>query len=141
VPAGLDNPALGFATFAAVKLAGYSAFCHFRLARIFPERKPNPILAGVTRTLLGVGFGLAYAALMTLLSGLLHLEDATVLLALAGLVAVRLLEWWILLRLFYLPKTDPPNFKNELWYGVGVSFLLDFPSWIGLVVLGKTFIC
>ena len=139
MPFSFDDPVLGFATFATVKLAGYTAFCHFRLGRIFPERKANPILAGGTRTLLGVGFGLAYAAIVALVGSALQ-SGAIVPFALVGLVPVRLLEWWILLRLFYVQDWKR-DYRGELWYGVAVSFLLDFPSWIGLVVLGKTVIC
>jgi hypothetical protein len=143
VPGGLDNPVVGFTVFAAVKLAGYSAFCHYRLARSFPEHKVSSIAAGATRTVIGVGFGLLYTvAIMAALAQVLH--DALIPIGILGLIPVRLLEWWILIKIFYArgPAQDGArSFTRDLWYGVACSFALDVPSWLGLVALGKVFIC
>jgi hypothetical protein len=140
VPGGFENPAVGFAAFAAVKLAGYSAFCHFRLARSFPERNVSSLGAGAARAAIGVFVGLAYAAITAKLLAEV-LPDALIPIGIIGLIPVRLFEWWILIKIFYARLPTERIEWRDLWLGVACSFLLDVPSWLGLVALGKVFIC
>ena len=61
------GPALGgFAYFAGTKFLGYSAFAHV-LRKKFSDRGDGPkrtLAIGGTRTLIGVGAGISYGALM-----------------------------------------------------------------------------
>jgi hypothetical protein len=45
-------------------------------------------------------------------------------------VPLRIAEWWVLLRIFYLPRGDGRMVELILW-GTGVSYLADVPVAVG----------
>ena len=100
---------LGFAYFVGVKLGGYTAAA-YALRKVYPNTQAGAVKAGVARTAIGIGAGLAYGALWFLLATkVLHTDDPghgeQSMLAeyayLTGLLPVRLAEWLLLLHLFF----------------------------------------
>jgi hypothetical protein len=65
-----------------------------------------------------------------------------ILICLVALVPIRLLEWWIIIRVFYDRNTHQREKDwRYVWYGTGWSFLLDIPAIIGLFSTGGFWIC
>lgn len=62
---------------------------------------------------------------------------------LVGLIPVRVLEWWIVIKGFY--SSDRPlewaELKRPILLGVITSFLLDVPALTGLVYAADFWIC
>src|SRR3990172_6969077 len=97
MPAGITNPALGYVTFAAVKFTGYS-IAALGISRAYSTRV-SPVLVGGVRTVIGLAAGAAYWALTQLFHeslGRLGIPGYLV-----GLLPIRLLEWWLVVWLFY----------------------------------------
>ncbi len=134
MPGGLTEP-LGLLAFPAIKAAGYTAFAIY-LNRVFPNNPRNIFAVGFSRMLLGLGFG-------TLLAFLSFPFGIGVLIYIAGLIPIRILEWWILIKGFY--SFDRPLERSELvkpvTLGVLTSFLLDIPALTGLVYAADFWIC
>jgi hypothetical protein len=61
MPAGISNPVLGYATFCAIKFAGYSAAGHFLSVQY--DRDVSAWKVGAVRTLIGMAAGAAYSGL------------------------------------------------------------------------------
>ena len=59
MPAGLTNPALGYASFCAVKFVGYSLAARY-IARSYERPNIGALGVGATRTLIGMVAGAAY---------------------------------------------------------------------------------
>lgn len=138
MPGGLSEP-LGLIAFPAIKAAGYTAFAIY-LNRNFPERQRNVFAVGLSRMLLGLGFGTLLAFLsfpFVLVFGI------GVLIYVGGLIPVRILEWWIIIKGFY--SLDRPltwsEMSRPIGLGVVTSFLLDIPALIGLVYAADFWIC
>lgn len=88
----------GFAYFAGIKLAGYSASAAF-LRKKYPTATAGVFRIGLTRTMIGIVAGVSYGAIWIYL---LKFDGPTeTALYLALLVPIRLLEWTLLLRLFF----------------------------------------
>lgn len=96
MPGGLSNPVQGYLTFSAVKLAGYS-LAGWYLNRRYPDSTVNFALVGITRTAIGLAFG---AALGLLAFPLILLDGFGIFVYIFGLIPIRLVEWWIVIRLF-----------------------------------------
>lgn len=136
MPAGLEfDSAQSYAAFALVKFVGYSLSALFFNAR-YPDAKANPLLFGVTRTLLGMLLGAAAG-----LAGLVALELTTIVF-LFGLVPFRIFEWLSTLWLFY--RRDA-RFNGTVWQntalGILWSFVLDIPAIFGFLVTRGFWIC
>jgi hypothetical protein len=138
MPGGLSNPVNGYLVFGAVKLAGYS-LAGWRLNRSYPDATANFAVVGITRTVIGMLFG---AVLALLAFPFVMLGGLGILVYVAGLIPVRLLEWWIIILLFYDRKKIT---KQKDWRNVGLgtawSFALDIPALIGFVATGGFWIC
>ena len=139
MPGGLSNPVQGYLAFSAVKLAGYS-LAGWYLNRRYPDATANFAVVGVVRTVIGVAFG----AVLGLLAAypLYLLGGSGFIVYLFGLVPVRLIEWWIIIRLFY-DRTMQTKQKDWRYAGLGTawSFALDIPALIGFVATGGLWIC
>jgi hypothetical protein len=61
---------------------------------------------------------------------------------LLGLIPVRILEWLLLLRIFFLRQTDDKaKLLKNVALGVLWSFILDIPAIFGFIVTGGFWIC
>src|SRR5262249_25233650 len=102
MPAGIEHPLLGYASFCAVKFVGYSVAA-WVLSRSYKRPDRNPVLVGGVRTLIGMAAGAAYFGVALVLGkafpGLA--QDYGGWLYMAGLLPVRMAEWWLLIWLFY----------------------------------------
>lgn len=136
MPAGIYNPILGPVAFAAIKVAGYSAAAVV-ISKAYNRHNLNPLVVGAARTAIGLVFGALVVLLLVAFLG-----PAGGLLFLVGLVPVRIVEWWLLVWLFY----DRPLANRRLGWKVALggtawSFFLDIPSIAGLIVVGDFWIC
>jgi hypothetical protein len=128
---------LGFVYFATVKFAGYTAAASY-LKRKYPEAQANPWLAGGVRTLIGVAVGFAVVFLGKDV-GLIPSGPGFFVL----LVPIRILEWLLLLYLFF----ERPSWTWQRafkWSSLGTvwSFALDLPAILAMFVIpGGAWIC
>lgn len=125
------GPAIGgFAYFAGTKFLGYSAFAHF-LRKKFSDRGEGPkrtFAIGGTRTLIGMGAGISYGALMGLAWEKVSATHEVLgwILFFGGMLPLRFGEWYWLLRLAFKNKVRG-NFQTvpSLVQGTLVSYGLD----------------
>ncbi len=138
MPGGLSNPVEGYLAFSAVKLVDYSLAGLFLNSR-YPEATTNFLVVGIARTVIGMVFG-GVLGLLTL--PLVFGGGLGILLYVLGLIPVRLLEWWIIIRFFYdrSMETKPKDWR---YAGIGTawSFALDIPAAIGFFATGGLWIC
>jgi hypothetical protein len=138
MPGGLSNPVQGYIAFSAVKLCGYSLAAWY-LNRQYPDAKRNFAVVGLTRTLIGMLFG---GALGFLVLPLVDVGEFGIIVYYLGLIPVRLLEWWIIILLFY-DRHALTKAKDWRHVGIGTvwSYALDIPAVIGFVATGGFWIC
>lgn len=128
---------IGIVYFSAVKLVGYSA-AGLYLNRVEHTTRPHPLAFGVVRTVVGIAAGISYAFL---LSGFaISNQEITFY---AGLIPIRIIEWLVLLWLFY---RGAENIETKRWkyvvLGVLWSYALDLPAVFAAFVLpGGFWIC
>jgi hypothetical protein len=129
---------LGLAYFAAVKLAGYSAFGG-HLRKKFGAEQPRAIAFGAARTVLGLIVGIGFVALLAV-SGMQRTEMAFYVL----LLPVRFGEWLLAIWFFFsrrMPLEQNAVVKQSV-YGSVVSYLLDVPAIASVFILpGGAWIC
>jgi hypothetical protein len=124
-----------FVVFAAIKFAGYSLAAS-ALNRAYNRTDLRAMKVGATRTGIGVAAGVTFGlgCLYTPLPEWLYF---------AALIPIRVLEWGLLIRLFYEPRFLATG-RSWKWTGAGIiwSFLLDLIA-IGtaLVVPGGIWVC
>src|SRR5213075_910936 len=139
MPGGISNPALGYAAFCAVKLGGYSLAARF-ISRAYEKKERSAWLIGASRTAIGMAAGALNYGAVLLVSDLI--PRAGGFLYLAGLLPVRIGEWWLLLWLFY---DRPMNQKKKDWLVVCLatlwSYLLDIPAVAGWMITGGFWVC
>ncbi len=127
---GGTNSVLGYAIFCGIKLAGYMAA--FRVIDSIYEAKPRRfLLAGVSRTLLGMGTG----ALLYL-----FMQESPVHPWLM-LLPVRLAEWWLMIWVFYARKETKRNAWLLVFLATIWSYMLDIPAALGFFMEGGFGIC
>lgn len=138
MPGGLTEP-LGLIAFPAIKAAGYTAFAIY-LNRKFPSKPRNIFAVGLSRMLLGLVFGTLLAFLSF---PFVFNFGIGILIYTTGLIPVRILEWWIIIKAFY--GLGKPLAWSEvsvpIALGVVTSFLLDVPALVGLVYAANFWIC
>lgn len=130
---GVSDPVLGGITFGGIKLAGYCFAAYMNSLRY--QRSPTHwFRIGVTRTLIGLAFGYPYFHWAKSAT-----ESLTFML---GLIPIRMIEWLLLIILFYDRKlTNRPKALGVAATGTVWSFALDLPATIGFVVVGGFWIC
>ena len=137
MPGGLGNPAALLA-FPAVKFIGYTAFAVYLNSAFAPTRR-NPLYVGGARMLLGLVFGTALAIFSF---PFVFVGGLGILIYVVGLVPVRILEWYIIIKVFYgVDGTQAPDIRKVLLLGVVWSFILDIPAIIGFVSADGFWIC
>jgi len=135
MPSGVNNPIIGYFGFCAVKLAGYSLAARL-LSESYRQTDRSPLLIGGVRTLIGMAAGAAYYGILRLVS------KSTSEVFLAGLIPIRIAEWWLLIWLFYdrqfqqCPKEWRFVFIATVW-----SYILDLPALVGFFVTGGAWVC
>jgi hypothetical protein len=139
---------LGFAYFAGIKLAGYSAYAAVvnRSEAVALETKVRPsfLWVGLVRTLIGVSAGVSFGLFFWLLqrrySGLGAYGGMAFF---ALLVPVRILEWLLLWRLFYRRSGMRGGVRTKfILFGIVVSFALDCVGIAAMMVIpGGAWIC
>ena len=145
MPAGIGHPGLGYATFCAIKFAGYTTAAHF-LSMSYKRDDLASWKVGAVRTLIGMAAGVAYYGLWTLIPRMTHptagLFDGFPYLYLAGLLPVRIAEWWLLIWLFYDRALRQPA-KGWRMVGLGTiwSYVLDAPAIAGFIATAGFWVC
>jgi hypothetical protein len=138
MPAGVSNPVIGYIGFCAVKFAGYSLAGRF-ISRSYQRADRNAFVIGGVRTLIGMAAGAVYYGIWRLIP---HAEVAGGIGYIAGLLPVRIAEWWLLLWLFY--DRDPRRRPRD-WCIIGLatiwSYALDVPAILGFFVTGGVWVC
>ncbi len=132
---------LGFAYFVGIKFVGYTAAAYV-LKRVYPDSPASLAKVGGTRTAIGVGAGLIYGGLW--FAALTHLIDYhySEYVYFAGLFPVRILEWGLLLHLFFdrgltdLQKTFRVSAGATVWsycldaIGIGAALVIPGGIWV-----------
>jgi len=135
MPGGFSEP-LGILAFPTIKTLGYAAFALY-LNRIFSDTPRNALYFGVSRMLIGLAFGTALAVLSF---PFVFVSELGFLVYLLGLIPVRILEWWLVIRGFYGRKSRT-ELAKPICLGVLLSFLLDIPALVGVVYAASFWIC
>ena len=145
MPGGISHPGLGYATFCAIKFAGYTAAAHF-LSMSYNRDDLASWKVGAVRTLIGMVAGVAYFGVWRVL-GPEALRAHTAFggvpyVYLAGLLPVRIAEWWLLIWLFYDRKLGEPG-KGWRMVGFGTiwSYVLDAPAMAGFIATAGIWVC
>ena len=145
MPAGIMHPGLGYATFCAIKFAGYTAAAHF-LSMSYKRDDLASWKVGAVRTLIGMAAGAAYFGLWFLIDPTARQPGGPLsgfpYLYLAGLLPVRIAEWWLLIWLFYDRKLREPA-KGWRMVGLGTiwSYVLDAPAIAGFIATAGFWVC
>jgi hypothetical protein len=135
---------LGFACFAAVKFAGYTAAAS-ALNRSFQAKETNIWKVGAARTALGLAAGAAYGGLFLWLTkdSATLVTDNPSALYLGGLLPIRFGEWCFLIWYFY--QRGKPNhvlLVGNTVVGIVWSYVLDAVGiFAAIVVPGGVWIC
>lgn len=134
MPIGVSHPEFGLAAFAAVKFAGYTLAARV-LNPTYDRPDRNIWMVGATRTLIGLGFGTIYRQLV-------DVPEVSAFAFMAGLFPIRLLEWGLLIWLFYDRKLE---FRQTGWKVVLLaslwSYALDVPAVLGYIGASGFWIC
>jgi len=150
MPAGINDPVLGYIGFCEVKFAGYSVAA-WAISESYKRPDRKPWIVGGTRTLIGMAtgaayFGLVFGLLMPALSKSFVGATADGILGFllypVGLLPLRIAEWWFLLWLFYDRKLEQPAKGWRIVYvGTVWSYVLDLPATLGLLTVGGVWVC
>ena len=139
MPGGATSPAIGYLVFGGIKFAGYTLAAR-SISKRYERTDRNAFAVGGARTLIGMIAGARYFGLLALLPQKTVATGGLVFLA--GLLPMRIAEWWLLLWLFY----DRGFEKSGLgWRVVALatlwSFALDIPAIAGAFFTGGFWIC
>src|ERR1043166_3767794 len=134
MPGGIANPVVGYAPFTAIKFAGYSLAAGM-MSHVYERPDRNPLVVGATRTLIGMAAGAAYFGIMLFAMPLTNVPGLV--LFPAGLFPVRILEWWLLIWLFYDRRFETKKLDwKVVLAGTFWSYLCDVPAMAGLIATG-----
>ena len=131
----------GFAAFGAVKFAGYTGAAWVLNRKLQPPAPRSPLIVGATRLGIGLVAGLSYGAFFTWAAPPMHNEQE-LWFFFGLLVPIRLVEWYILLRLFFSRELHGRVPWGWMVAGSALSYVLDL---IGVsaafVVPGGVWLC
>jgi hypothetical protein len=127
-----------YAYFALVKLAGYIVAC-ILLARYYQRSTSTGALAGVVRTLIGMGTGALFVYLTRTIEPDFS-SGARALLAIALLVLFRFGEWGAVIWLFFGRPLKRPLFPMIL-VAICWSFVLDIAGFVFGIAASGMRIC
>jgi len=143
MPAGINHPLLGYASFCAIKFVGYSAAA-WVLSRSYKRPDRNSLLVGGVRTLIGMAAGAAYFGIALVLGKSFPgvAQDYAGWLYMAGLLPVRIAEWWLLIWLFYDRRfQEPAKGWKMVALGTVWSYILDLPALLGFLATAGVWVC
>ena len=140
MPMGAHNPVAGYMAFCAVKAVGYTAAAAV-ISRIYERADRIAFVVGPTRTLIGMAVGAAIYGFQRMAVTYGFEVFDTLPKAIAGLAVLRLLEWWLLLWLFYDRKLSSRRGWAVVGGGIVWSFVLDIPAVIGYIFAAGVWIC
>lgn len=140
---------MGFVYFAAVKYAGYSAYCRWaiepRLHNSGGATSPAPSAwkAGAVRTLIGLGIGTVVGLGFWKIPYFSQQDGLATFLFFGFLVPVRALEWWLLFCWIYgIGSLGESTGWKLISGGIAASFALDGLGILAAFVLpGGIWIC
>jgi hypothetical protein len=139
MPGGISNPALGYATFCVVKFAGYTLAGHV-IAKAYGRTDIGAWRVGAVRTAIGMAAGAAYFGVWKLMGK--PFGGELTFLYLAGLLPVRIAEWWLLIWLFYdRALADRETGWRIVFLGSAWSYLLDVPAIVGFLATAGVWVC
>jgi hypothetical protein len=144
MPAGFTHPAVGYASFCLVKFAGYSLAARF-ISRSYGRSEIGAWKVGGARTLIGMAAGAAYFGLWK--AGTPPGRPPSAFQAwpfwyLAGLLPVRIAEWWLLIWLFYDRKFEQvAKGWRTVAAGTAWSYVLDAPAIAGFFATAGFWVC
>jgi hypothetical protein len=134
MPAGIENPVLGYMAFTSIKFIGYSLF-YYGLSKFYTSAFKWPWYSnGGIRCLIGMIVGVPF--------GLISNYDPAYFLPiyLSILLILRFGEWYVSLSLS--SKQMPFSQKAKLCVpGVFASYLLDLPALFGFLIAGGFWVC
>ena len=144
MPGGISNPVLGYTTFCAFKFAGYTAAAHV-LSGLYDCKDHSAWKVGAVRTLIGMAAGAAYFGLWSLVSrntpGAIQ-GSGVPFFYLAGLLPIRIAEWWLLIWLFYDREfRQPAKDWRAVVLGTVWSYVLDAPAVAGFIATAGFWVC
>ncbi|WCL50645.1 hypothetical protein [Leptospira sp. GIMC2001] len=129
---GIPNPG-AFLIFILIKLLGYTGFSIY-MTSYYDSHKDKFWIVGIVRTLIGLAIG---GFLINLTSFTSYGFSFFI-----AIVPIRIVEWWILIFIFFDRSLSMNGENWEIVYkGVVFSFLLDIPSIIGFFSIGELRIC
>ena len=138
MPGGMSEPIPGGLAFTGIKFVGYS-LAGLYLNKSYPDSTAIFLTVGITRTIIGIVFGTILAMFSF---PFVFVSGIGLVIYVVGLIPVRLLEWFLIIRFFYDKNLED---KRKMWWnmflGTVWSFLLDIPALIGLFVIGDFWIC
>ncbi len=139
MPGGITGPVQGYLAFSAVKLAGYS-LAGWYLNRRYANATAHFAVVGISRTVIGMVFGTALA--LVAYFPLVMVGSVGILIYIFGLIPVRLIEWWIIILIFYdRTRQSMPKDWRYAALGTAWSFALDIPALIGVLATAGFWIC
>jgi hypothetical protein len=140
MPMGIENPAVGYVSVCAIKFVGYS-LAGYVISKQYQKEKLNSLLVGGIRTLIGMGFGAAYFCFFSSLPTP-TLDQIGGWGYLAGLIPIRIVEWWLLLWIFYDRKFER---RRRDWaivvLGTIWSYILDIPAIASFILTAGVYVC
>jgi hypothetical protein len=129
---------LGIGYYCAVKAAGYTLAAKFLEFRSVIKPAQNSLLIGITRTFIGVTFGMTVLSALALFTLGSHSWVFFTL-----LVPIRIAEWLLLFALFY-GKSEWSSVQKFKYACLGVlwSFALDIPTFLAVFKIpGGFWVC
>ncbi len=133
MPAGIENPIFGGIAFAAIKLGGYCLVAQM-LNKRYDKQHSNWFGVGAARTLIGFAFGYPYFNWAT--------SAFNFPVFMAGLVPIRIVEWLLLVILFYDRRLqDRRRACVSALQGTFWSFMFDLPATVGWIAVAGFWVC
>ena len=117
---------LAFGYYTGIKAIGYTAAA-IGLNRIYENNRASSIKVGLVRTGIGVGVGVSYGIAWFFIADKLHINgDAASIAFMTPLFPIRLVEWGLLIKIFYDGQLSN---RSRLWKcsiaGTVWSYCLD----------------
>lgn len=147
MPAGLTHPWIGYASFCVIKLAGYTLAAKL-ISKSYGRTDIGALRVGGTRTLIGMAAGAAYFGVWMAAGHLMSRPPGTVfsqafpVAYLAGLLPLRIAEWWLLIWIFYDREIkDRALGWRTVALGTVWSYILDAPAIAGFIATAGFWIC
>ncbi len=127
---------VGYGAFVLVKAGGY-VLAGFAARRRHPGANVPAVAFGVVRTLIGILFGVAVGGICRELGATGPFP------ILAALLPIRLVEWWLVLRIFVRDASATRGrIAVDVAYGTAWSYVLDVIGIVSaFVVPGGFWVC